>query len=199
MTEPKSHEEFSDEPATTPPEPAGEAGAAQEKILALQAELDKTKDQMLRALAEAENNRKRALKDRDDASRYAVASFAKDLLHVADNLRRALEAIPPELAKVDPRVRNTVEGIEAIEREMLKAFEKTGIRKIVPDGELFNPNYHEVMFEAPGSGKPPGTIVQVIDTGYLLHDRLLRPARVGVAKDEGQGSGQPGVNIDTQA
>jgi molecular chaperone GrpE len=172
------------------------------RVDALQAELDKTKDQMLRALAEAENNRKRALKERDDASKYAVSSFAKDMLNVADNLRRALDAVPIDLRE-DSRVKALIEGIEATEREMLRGFEKTGIRKITPDGELFNPNYHEVMFEAPGSGKPPGTIIQIIDSGYILHDRLLRPARVGVAKDEGQGlgnnGGKPGSQIDTKA
>jgi molecular chaperone GrpE len=203
MTEPKPNNEFSSlDSHNAPAQPEAvnnkQTGDQQAKIDTLQAELDKSKDQMLRALAEAENARKRSIKDRDDASKYAVSSFAKDLLNVADNLRRALGSVPEDLLRADPRLKNLVDGIEATEREMLKAFEKTGIRKIQPDGELFNPNYHEVMFESPGSGKPPGTIVTVIDSGYMLHDRLLRPARVGVAKDEGQ-SGPPGGNIDTKA
>jgi molecular chaperone GrpE len=186
------------QPAPDTAEQPAPAGDAPSRADLLQAELDKTKDQMLRALAEAENNRKRALKERDDASKYAVTSFAKDLINVADNLRRALDAVPADML-ADGRFKGLVEGIEATEREMLRAFEKTGIRKIMPDGELFNPNYHEVMFEGPAGGKPPGTVIQVIESGYILHDRLLRPARVGVAKDEGQGTGKPGSQIDTKA
>jgi molecular chaperone GrpE len=119
-------------------------------------------------------------------------------LNVSDNLKRALDAVPPE-ALGDQLLKNLVDGIEATQREMLKSFEQHGIRKIDPSDELFNPNFHEVLFESPGSGKPAGTVIQVIDVGYILHDRLLRPARVGVAKNEGQGSGTPGHNIDTQA
>lgn len=184
--------------------PAAETIAPQEngdaeKIAKLQDELAKMKDQALRALAEAENARKRAIKEREDASKYAVSGFAKDLLSVADNLRRALDAIPADAVAVDPRIKNFIDGIEATERGLLKSFEQNGIRRIDPSGEPFNPNFHEVMFEAPGTGKPAGTVIQVIETGYILNDRLLRPARVGVAKDEGQGSGTPGANIDTQA
>ena len=192
----------SDDPSVNPLPPAApqEATAGDPAAMAaLQAELDKTKDQMLRALAEAENSRKRAIKERDDASKYAVAGFAKDMLTVADNLRRALEAVPPDARAADPRIKNLIEGIEATQREMLKALEQNGIRKIDPLDELFNPNFHEVLFESPGTGKPPGTVTQVIETGYLLHDRLLRPARVGVAANEGQGNGVPGSNIDTEA
>lgn len=177
----------------------GKVTELQNKVAALQQELDKSKDQMLRALAEAENARKRALKERDDTSKYAVTAFARDLLSVADNLRRALDAIPADLLAADPRLKNVTDGIAATERELLKSFEKGGIRKITPEGEPFNPNFHEVMFEIPGTGKPPGTVLQVIESGYVLHDRLLRPARVGVAKDEGQGNSRPGGQIDTQA
>jgi molecular chaperone GrpE len=184
---------------STTPEHAAPGQDEPSKIIILQTELDKTKDQMLRAMAEAENARKRAVKERDDASRYAVSNFAKEMLTVADNLRRALEAVPPDLLASEPRVKNLVDGIEATQREMLKTFEQNGIRKIDPMDELFNANFHEVLFESPGTGKPPGTVVQVVDTGYILHDRLLRPARVAVAKNEGQGNGTPGSNIDTQA
>ena len=184
-----------DEPTDTTPQVADIAQQA--KIAALQAELEKNKDQMLRALAEAENGRKRALKEREDASKYAVSSFARDMLNVADNLRRALEAIPGDLLKSDPRLQKVIERIEATERELLKSFDRSSIKKIDPSGEIFNPNFHEVMFEAQGTGKPAGTIVQVMDVGYVLHDRLLRPARVAVAKDEGQD--KPGGQIDTKA
>ena len=166
-------------------------------IETLKAELQTAKDQTLRALAEADNARKRAAREREDAAKYSIAAFARDLIAVADNLRRALEAAPADLAAGDARVKSILEGIEATERELLKNFDRHGIRKIEPLGEVFNPNFHEVMFEAPGTGKPPGTIIQVIEVGYVLNDRLLRPARVGVAKNEGNGGA--GGHIDTQA
>ncbi len=182
-----------DAPEETPQAPSGEA----EKIAALQAELDTAKDRMLRAVADADNTRKRAVREREDASKYAVASFAKDLLSVADNLRRALDSVPMESAAADVRLKALAEGIEATQRALLKTFEQNGIRRIDPTDELFNPNFHEVILETPGSGKRPGTVTQVIEVGYILHDRLLRPARVGVAKDETPPS-SPGGQVDTE-
>lgn len=156
-----------------------QAEAAGENPLAT--ELAKTKDQLLRAVAEAENIRKRAERERLDISKYSIANFAKGLLNVADNLRRALESVPE-----DQRESNAVyTGVEATERELLRVFETAGIKKVVPHGEVFNPNLHEVMFEIE-SDQPPGTILQVLETGYVIHDRLLRPARVGVAKNSGK-------------
>lgn len=159
-------------------------------VTALQAELGAAKEQVLRALAEADNARKRAAREREDASKYAISNFARDLLSVADNLRRALEAAPPG----SEQLLSLLQGVEATERELLKIFEKNGIRKIEPAGEMFNPNFHEVMFEAPATGQPAGTIVQVIEAGYVLNDRLLRPARVGVAKDDGSASAAHSVD-----
>jgi molecular chaperone GrpE len=167
------------------------------RIQTLEIELAQMKDHALRALAEAENARKRSIKDREDASKYAVTSFAKDILSVADNLRRALDSVPPELLSIDPRVKSVFEGIEATERELLRSFERAGIKKIDPMDEPFNPHFHEVMFEAEVPGKPAGIVIQVIETGYVLFDRLLRPARVGVAKDSGPAD--PGARVDTQA
>lgn len=186
---------------TTASEPSDNAETGQLKnvIKGLQDELDKTKDQALRAMAEAENARKRAAKEREDASKFAIAGFARDLLSVADNLRRAVSSIPADAMAADPHLKNLNDGVEATERELLKTFEKNGLKKIMPENEMFNPNLHEVMFEAPATGKPAGTIVQVMEPGYVLNDRLLRPARVAVAKDEGQGSGEPGSRIDTKA
>ncbi len=173
---------------------------AQQQIETLLAELDKTKDQMMRALAEAENTRRRSIKDREDVRKYAVSEFARDLLDFSDNFGRALGSIPPELMDLDERLKNVLTGIEAMETVLLKTFDKHGIKKIEPMDEPFNPNFHEVMFESPGTGKPAGTIIQIIEPGYVLHDRLLKPARVGIAKDEGQGSApSTGDNIDTQA
>ncbi|MCB1532659.1 MAG: nucleotide exchange factor GrpE [Alphaproteobacteria bacterium] len=172
-------------------------------IDALRAELEQNKEQMMRALAEAENTRKRAQKDREDASKFAVSGFAKDLLDVADNLRRALAAVPEDLLEADVRVKNLLDGIEGTERQLLRSFEKNGIQKLDPLGEPFDPNFHEVMFESPAPDKPAGTIVQVLEVGYVLNGRILRPARVGIAKDEGQGGPQspptePGGTIDTE-
>lgn len=197
-------------PEPVPEEENAEAGElpegqTKEIITALQDDLDKTREQAQRALAEAENTRRRAQKEREDASKYAVSGFAKDLLEVSDNLRRALEAVPSDLLESEPRLKNLVDGIEATERTLLRTFEKHGIQKIEPLDEPFNPNFHEVMFEAPAPGKPAGIIMQVVEPGYLLHDRLIRPARVGVTKDDGSGAPSagedptPGGHIDTEA
>lgn len=189
---------------TAQPVAEGNPGKYEAQIESLKAELAKTKDQMMRVAADAENTKRRALRDRDDAGKFAIQGFAKDLVNVADNLRRALDAVPDDL-KEDVRVSNLTEGIEATERELLRSFEKNGIQKINPQGEVFDPNFHEVMFEAPVPGQAPGTIIEVVETGYTLHGRILRPARVGVAKDDGQGGGQPppatdpGANFDGEA
>jgi molecular chaperone GrpE len=150
----------------------------------LREELQTTKDQTLRALAEAENVRKRSVKEREDTKKYAISSFAKDLLDFADNFGRALKSIPLELAEEDTRIKSVIDGIQAMDKELLNTFEKHGITKIEPIDEIFDPNLHEVMFEAPQPDKPSGTIIELIEPGYLLHGRLLRPARVGVAKSD---------------
>jgi len=189
-------QEHAPEPEQEHPQEAPEAQATESSELeSLRAELTQTKEQMLRVAAEAENTKRRALKEKEDAGKYANARFAKDILSVADNLRRALDSVPQETLEADPQVKNLVDGIQATERELLKSFENNGIRPIDPSGEIFNPNYHEVMFEAPGTGQKPGTVVEVMELGYVLHDRLIRPARVGVAKDEGNNPGQ----VDTEA
>ncbi|MCB1782782.1 MAG: nucleotide exchange factor GrpE [Alphaproteobacteria bacterium] len=186
-------------------EPASKSSPAdQAKIEALQSDLDRVKDQLMRALAETENTRRRAKMDREDASKFAITSFAKDLLSVSDNLRRALEAIPQELMAMHPEVKNLADGIEATERQLLRSFEKNNIKKLVPIDMPFDPHFHEVMFEAPIPGKTAGTVIQVVEPGYTLNDRILRPARVGIAKDTGNGGTPPsppegGHHIDTQA
>ena len=152
------------------------------RMAALEAELAEQKDRLLRALAETENVRRRSQREREDASKYAVAGFAKELLSVADNLRRALDSLPAEEAK-DPRTVSLLEGVEATERELLGVFERNGVRRIDPDGERFDHNFHQAIFEAERPGKPAGTIIEVLQPGYILHDRLLRPAMVGVAKE----------------
>ena len=151
------------------------------RAAALETELADHKDRLLRALAETENTRRRAQREREDATKYAIAAFAKDLLSTADNLRRALESLP-EAEVRDERSRSLLAGVAATERELLSVFERHGIRRIDPMGERFDHNSHQAIFEAERSDQPPGTIVEVLQPGYLLHDRLLRPAMDGVAK-----------------
>lgn len=151
------------------------------RIAALEKEVADWKEKMMRALADAENTRRRAVKDREDAAKFAVTSFAKDLLDFSDNFHRALAAIPEEL-HTDERVGAIIVGLESMDANLLKTFEKHGIKKIEPLDETFNPNFHEVMFEAPTPGKPAGIVIQVVEAGYVLNDRLLRAAKVGISK-----------------
>ncbi|MDE2227665.1 MAG: nucleotide exchange factor GrpE [Alphaproteobacteria bacterium] len=169
---------FDGEPATAP-EPAAPSAGPEETVARLEAELAETKDRLLRALAETENQRQRHQRDRQEAQRYAAFEFARELLNVADNLRRAIDAVPG----ADSTARGVIEGVAATERELLAIFERHGIKRVEPAlGEPFDHNRHEAMFEVPGSDQPPGTIAQVLQPGYVMHDRLLRPALVGVAK-----------------
>lgn len=141
------------------------------------------KDKLLRTLAEMENLRRRTEREVNDARVYGVAGFARDVLAVADNMHRALEAIGPELREqADAKVKSLIEGVELTERELLKTLEKNGVRKFSPQGEKFDPNVHQAMFEVPTSEFPPGHVAQVIQAGYMLGDRVLRPAMVGVVK-----------------
>jgi molecular chaperone GrpE len=178
-----------------PPEQNGERmsdeGPEQASELDLVAELEKAraeaaslKDQLLRALAETENTRRRVQREREDSARYAVAPLAKEILPVADNLARALAAVPKEALAQDEALRNLVEGIAATERQLQSALERNNIKLIDPMGEKFDSHHHQAMFEVPSPGKPGGTVVQVLQPGYVLHDRLLRPALVGVAKGD---------------
>jgi molecular chaperone GrpE len=167
-------------------DPASEPDPAAARIAELEAELAATKDKLLRALAEAENQRKRTQRERDEAGKYAAAAFAKDMLEVADNLRRALGAVPEE-GEWDEFTGNLLAGVAATERELLAALERHGIRRLDPQGERFDHNYHQAMFEVEDSGLPAGTIVQVLQPGYVIHDRLLRPALVSVAKGSPRG------------
>jgi molecular chaperone GrpE len=152
------------------------------RIAALEAELAEQQDRLLRALAETENVRRRAQREREDASKYAVSGFAKDLLSVADNLHRALASLP-ETEVRDERTRSLLEGVAATERELLGVFERYGIKRVDPKGERFDHNFHQAIFEAERLGEPGGTVIEVLQPGYILHDRLLRPAMVGVAKE----------------
>ncbi len=174
------------DPTATPTEAQAQAEPpAGPTVESLQAEVADLKDKLLRAFAEAENIRRRGEREREDTAKYAVTKFARDLTSVADNLRRAIEAVPAEARTGDEAVANLLAGVEMTERELLSAFEKASITRIAPAlGEKADPNKHEVLFEIPGTGQPGGAIIQVVQTGYQIHDRLLRAAKVGVAKAE---------------
>lgn len=147
------------------------------------AEIADLKDKLLRTVAEMENLRKRSERERQDTSQYAITGFARDLLDVADNLRRALESIPADAASANGDLKPFIEGVEMTERVLLSAFEKNGIERFSPEGERFDHNRHEAMFEAPSPDHPNGTVFQVLQPGYTIKDRLLRPAKVGVARN----------------
>lgn len=141
------------------------------------------KDKLLRTLAEMENLRKRTEREVLDARLYGIAGFARDVLAVADNMHRALEAIGPELREsVDAKVKALIEGVELTERELLKTLEKNGVKKFSPLGEKFDPNVHQAMYEIPTSDLPAGQVAEVIQAGYMIGDRVLRPAMVAVSK-----------------
>jgi molecular chaperone GrpE len=141
------------------------------------------KDRLLRTLAEMENLRKRTEREVADARLYGASSFARDVLAVADNMRRALDAVPPETrAGAEAGMNSLVEGVELTERELLKALEKNGVRQFTPQGEKFDPNVHQAMYEVPDASVPAGSIVQVVQPGYMIGERVLRPALVGVSK-----------------
>ncbi len=175
-----------------PPEAEAEAEAAEaEGVEAEEApaeekkpedQIAELKDKLLRALADNQNTIRRARKEREDTAKYATANMARDILTVADNLRRALEAIPDELRGENDLAKGLIDGVQLTERELLATLERHGIRKIDPMGQKFDHNFHQAMFEVPTADAEPGTVVQVIQMGYTIHDRLLRAAQVGIAK-----------------
>lgn len=155
---------------------------AANRIAALEADNTELKDQILRVAAEMENLRKRTQRDVQDARTYAVTNFARDMLSVSDNLRRALDTIPAEALDGDASLKSLAEGVEMTERAMLQALERHGVKKLEPEGQKFDPNFHQAMFEVPNPDLPANTVVQVVQDGYAIGDRVLRPALVGVAK-----------------
>ena len=152
-------------------------------VEALTKELAEARDRMLRTLAEMENLRKRTAKEVADARAYGITGFARDVLDIADNLQRALDAVPAEAkANADPGLKALIEGVELTERELQKALEKNGVRQFTPRGEKFDPNVHQAMFEVPDPAVPAGSVVEVVQPGYMIGERVLRPALVGVSK-----------------
>lgn len=180
-----------DEPAADAVEAAApvEEAVTAERLAKAEAEAARLKNEYLRALAETENVRKRAARERQEASQYAISAFARDLLSVADNLQRALAAVDPQAKAVDPALQALISGVEMTEKELLTIFERYGIKPIPAEGQPFDPHVHEAMYELPDPSVPQGTVVQVVQPGYTLHDRTLRPARVGIAR----GGPRPGA------
>lgn len=162
--------------------PGGEQPAAGGEQSALAAEVAQLKDQLLRALAETENTRRRAERDREDAAKFAAANFARDVLTVSDNLRRAIDSVPADAKAGNTALGTLIEGVELTDRQLQSMLEKHGIKLVSPMDQPFDPNLHQAMFEVPNTGKPNGTVVQVLQPGYVINGRLLRPALVGVAK-----------------
>lgn len=166
---------------------AGESETASadgpERIAALEAEVADLKDRMLRTLAEMENLRRRSEREMADTRQYAVANFARDMLTVSDNLRRAIDALPAEKAENgDPVLAALVEGVEVTERGLAQTLEKFNVRQIDAMGEKFDPTYHQAMFEIENPDLPTGSVAKVVQIGYRIGERVLRPALVGVAK-----------------
>ena len=189
-------EEATEAPAAATPEPTAEPPSPEEQVAEL-------KDRLLRAMAETENVRRRAERDREEAQKYAVTGLARDLVGIVDNLHRAIEAAPGIADEEEGGLKSLLVGVEMTQRELLVVLERHDIRAINPIGEKFDPNYHQAMFEVPNSGQAPGTVVQVMQPGYVIGERLLRPAMVGVAAaaagdEEGEGGGAArGSRIDT--
>jgi molecular chaperone GrpE len=165
--------------------PDGSTGSAPEpdRVAQLEAEKLDLKEKLLRTLADMENLRRRTEREIADARTYAVTNFARDMLNVADNFQRAVDNVPKEARDTGEAVwKALIEGVELTERDMLKTLERYGVKRLDPQGEKFDPNLHQAMFEVPNPDVPNGTVVQVVQTGYVIGDRVLRPALVGVAK-----------------
>lgn len=179
-----------------PPEVDAEAiaRALQAVLEEKEAEIAALKDQSLRALAEVENNRRRSERELADMSKYAVTGFARDLVGVLENLQRAIDSIPPELKESQPAVANLATGVEMTLQELLSVFARQGIKRIDPMGQKFDHNFHQAVAQIETPDAEAGTVVQVLQAGYVIHDRLLRPAMVGVAA-----AASPAKQVDTQA
>ena len=188
MTDPDLHKNDPENPAQAsepvvskpyimPDDP--ETGSAE----AFAKEAADARDKMLRTLAEMENLRKRTAREVADARMYGISGFARDVLDIADNLQRALDAVPEETrANADAGLKSLIEGVELTERSLLNTLEKNGVKKFDPTGQKFDPNFQQAMYEVPDPSVPSGTVVQVVQAGYMIGERVLRPALVGVSK-----------------
>ena len=170
-------------PAPAPASPDAAAAPADDgRLAAVTSELADAKDRLLRSLAEMENLRRRTERDVADARQYAAANFARDMLTVADNLRRAIAAVPPEARSADPALSNLMDGVEATERSLEQSLTKHGIRQIEPKGQKFDPKLHQAIYEVASAELAPGMVAEVVQAGYTIGERVLRPAMVAVSK-----------------
>lgn len=188
----------------TPESPASDAAAedvavasSDARIAELEAEVAKLKNEILYAKAETDNVRRRLEQQAEDRAKYSISAIAKDVLSVADNLRRALDSVPPAAREGNDMANTLTVGVEMTERELLATFERYGIRAVPAHGTRFDPNLHQAMMEVEDTTQPEGTVVMVMQQGYQIHDRLLRPALVGVSK--GGPKTPPGEQVDTKA
>jgi molecular chaperone GrpE len=193
MTDPaRATETASDQPA---PEAAAEP--TPDPVAVLTKEVAELKDKHLRALAEMENLRRRTEREIVDGRLYGIAGFARDVLAIADNMRRALDAVGSDMREqADAGVKALLDGVELTERELLKTLEKHGIRKFEPLGEKFDPNLHQAMYEVPDPALPAGTVVQVVQAGYKIGERILRPAMVAISKGGPRSAGPDAATND---
>jgi molecular chaperone GrpE len=181
--------------AASAEETPSEAAATAQRLVEAEAEIARLKDEYLRALAETENVRRRAARDREEASQYAISSFARDMLSVADNLQRALGSVDEEARKHDPALDALMSGVELTEKELQTVLDRHGVKRILATGQPFDPHVHEALYEIPDENVPQGTVLQEVQSGYTIHDRTLRPARVGIAR----GGPKPGAQPESAA
>lgn len=205
MSESNAAEQFPEDAkseATATPEQASAQTSAQAaasatnpaaRIAELEKQLADMKNEALRYLADAENTRRRAAKEKDDTAKYAVSKFSRDLLDVADNMQRAMQSVTPEMLEGHAGMKNLCVGIQATAQQLSSVFERYGIQKNDPVGQMFDPNMHQVVSEIDAPDKVPGTVVQVLQTGYTIQGRLLREAMVAVAKG---GQAAPAQHVD---
>ncbi|WP_375466294.1 nucleotide exchange factor GrpE [uncultured Methylobacterium sp.] len=196
MSNDMQHDDPRQNTAETGPDAAhanGSEPAPDAALAAMTAERDELKDRILRTLAEMENLRRRTEREVADGRTYAVTNFARDVLNVADNIRRALDSVPAEAREVaEGALKGLIDGIELTERDLAKTLERHGVKLVEPKGQRFDPNRHQAMFEVPDAEVPSGTVVQVVQSGYVIGDRVLRPALVGVAKGGPKGDASKG-------
>jgi molecular chaperone GrpE len=199
---------MADDPATMPPPDAAAAASAtataataapDERAAALANEVASLKDKLLRTLADQENLRRRTEREVADSRQYAVTSFAREMLVVADNLRRAIDAVPAEARTADPALANLMDGVDATERGLEQTLIKFGVRKTSPKGQKFDPGFHQAMYEVETGEVPPGTVTDVIQAGYVIGERVLRPALVAIAKAKRPAAVEDNVAPETAA
>ncbi|MHA1517940.1 MAG: nucleotide exchange factor GrpE [Alphaproteobacteria bacterium] len=170
------------------PDAGAELAGDLEALLAENADM---RDKLLRTMADMENLRRRTEREKEDTARYAISNFARDVLAIGDNLSRTIEHVPADAAAQNPALKSILEGIELTEREMLKMLEKYGVTKLEPLGQRFDPNQQQAMYEVPTTEVPEGTVVEVMQAGYTIGDRVLRPALVAVSKGGPKTDGEP--------